>query len=374
MNRKDLLSGIKKNMTGIDFQFLVMIYALLAFGLIMVFSASSPIAFASKSTNNDSFFYFKKQLVWALIGTGGLLFTANYDYRKYKKWAWHIYVLNIVMLLLVLIAGKSVNGAKRWIQFGGFSFQPTEFTKIFMIVFYAALLSETYKLIGKIKTLFVYGLFLGVVAFLIMLQPHMSCTILIVASVGIMMFVAGLKGSHIAILGISATAGAFLLAVTSDYRKARMLTFLDPFKDIRGDGWQIVQSIYAIASGGVFGSGLGQSRQKYMNIPEPQNDFIFSILAEELGFLGCLIVIVMFIYLIYRGIKIAMDAPDAFGKFMVSGIIGLVAIQFLINVAVVTSTMPVTGMPLPFFSYGGTALAVTMTEMGIVLNVSKQSK
>ena len=373
MNRKDL-TRLKKNMTGIDLQFLVMVYALLAFGLIMVLSARSPIAYASKSTNNDSFFYFKKQLIWTIIGSVGLLITANIDYRKYKKWAWHIYVFNIVLLLLVLIAGKSVNGAKRWLQFGGFSFQPTEFTKIFMIIFYAALLSETYKMVGKIKTLLVYAAFLGVVAVLIMLQPHMSCTILIVASVGIMLFAAGLKWSHIITLGSLAGVGAFFLAMTSEYRKARMLTFLDPFKDIRGDGWQIVQSIYAIASGGIFGSGLGQSRQKYMNIPEPQNDFIYSILAEELGLLGCILVIVMFIYLIYRGIKIAVKAPDIFGKFLVIGIIGLVAIQFLINVAVVTSTMPVTGMPLPFFSYGGTALAVTMTEMGIVLNVSKHSE
>lgn len=373
MNRKDL-TRLKKNMTGIDLQFLVMIYALLAFGLIMVLSASSPIAFARKSTNNDSFFYFKKQLIWAIIGSVGLVVMANFDYRKLKQFAWPLYVFNIVLLLIVLFFGDSVNGAKRWLRFGGFSFQPTEFTKIIMIIFYAALLSETYKLVGKLKTLFVYAVFLGVVAFLIMLQPHMSCTILIIASVGIMLFVAGLKWSHIITLGSLAGVGAFFLAMTSEYRRARMLTFIDPFKDIRGDGWQIVQSIYAIASGGIFGSGLGQSRQKYMNIPEPQNDFIFSILAEELGILGCILVIIMFAYLIYRGIKIAIKAPDAFGKFLVSGIVGLVAIQFLINVAVVTSTMPVTGMPLPFFSYGGTALAVTMTEMGIVLNVSKYSE
>lgn len=372
MNKKDL-ARLKKNMSGIDLQFLVMVYALLAFGLIMVLSASSPIAYASKSTNNDSFFYFKKQLLWAIIGTAGLLGMTVIDYRHLKKFAWGLYIANIIVLILVLLVGKSVNGAKRWLQFGGFSFQPTEFTKIIMIIFYAALLSETYKMIGKLRTLFVYGAFLGIVAVLIMLQPHMSCTILIIASVGIMLFAAGLKFRHIITLGSVAGAGAFVLAMTSEYRKARMLTFLDPFKDIRGDGWQIVQSIYAIGSGGIFGSGLGQSRQKYMNIPEPQNDFIFSILAEELGLLGAVLVIVMFLYLIYRGIKIALKAPDLFGKFLVTGIIGLVAIQFLINVAVVTSTMPVTGMPLPFFSYGGTALAVTMTEMGIVLNVSKHS-
>jgi len=160
----------------------------------------------------------------------------------------------------------------------------------------------------------------------------------------------------------------------SDYRRERMLTFLDPFKDIQDEGWQIVQSLYAVGSGGIFGAGLGQSRQKYMNIPEPQNDFIFSIVAEELGFFGCIIVILMFIYLIYRGIKIALKAPDMFGKLLVSGIVGLIAIQTFINIAVVISFMPVTGMPLPFFSYGGTALMMTLIEMGIVLNVSKYSE
>jgi len=193
-------------------------------------------------------------------------------------------------------------------------------------------------------------------------------------SVGIMLFVAGMKWSHISIIGILGAASIILLAMMSDYRRERMLTFLDPFKDIQDEGWQIVQSLYAVGSGGIFGAGLGQSRQKYMNIPEPQNDFIFSIVAEELGFFGCIIVILMFIYLIYRGIKIALKAPDMFGKLLVSGIVGLIAIQTFINIAVVISFMPVTGMPLPFFSYGGTALMMTLIEMGIVLNVSKYSE
>lgn len=369
---KENISGnLKENISGMDMKFLVMVYALLAFGLIMVLSASSPIAYASKSTGYDSFYYFKKQLLWAVIGTAGLFGFANYDYRKLKKYAWLCYGGNILVLLVVLAVGKEVNGAKRWLQIGGFSFQPTEFSKALVIVFYAYLLSETYKKIGKLKVLFIYGVLLAVVAALIMLQPHMSCTILIISSVAVMLFVAGMKWSHISVIGLLGTAGAIVLAMTSDYRRARMLTFLEPFKDIQGDGWQIVQSLYAIGSGGILGAGLGQSRQKFMNIPEPQNDFIFSILAEELGILGCILVIVMFIYLIYRGIKIALNAPDLFGKLLASGIMGLIAIQVFINIAVVTSTMPVTGMPLPFFSYGGTALAVTMWEMGIVLSISR---
>lgn len=373
MKRGDF-SKLKNSMAGVDMQFLVMVYALLAFGLIMILSASSPIAYASNSTNHDSFYYFKKQLLWAFLGTIGLIVAANFDYRNLKKYSWACYIGNLVILLVVLVAGETINGATRWIRIGGFSFQPTEFSKALIIIFYAWLLSETYKNVGKLKVLIVYGLLLGVVAVLIMMQPHMSCTILIVASVGIMLFVAGMKWSHITLLGSAGFVGVVALAMSSEYRRARMLTFFEPFKDIQGDGWQIVQSLYAIGSGGIFGSGLGQSRQKYMNIPEPQNDFIFSILAEELGLLGCILVIIMFSYLIFRGIKIALKAPDMFGKLLVSGIIGLVAIQTIINIAVVTSSMPVTGMPLPFFSYGGTALAVTMTEMGIVLNVSRHKE
>jgi len=372
--KKRDLTSIKKKFAGIDLQFLAMVYALLTFGLIMISSASSPIALASKSTNYDSYYYFKKQLLWAVIGTIGLVVAVNYDYKRFKKMGWFCYGVNILILLFVLAFGKTANGAKRWIEIGSFGFQPTEFSKLFVIIFYAYLISETYKYVGNLKTLFVYGALLAVVCLLIMLQPHMSCTILIVASVGIMLFVAGMKWSHISIIGILGAASIILLAMMSDYRRERMLTFLDPFKDIQDEGWQIVQSLYAVGSGGIFGAGLGQSRQKYMNIPEPQNDFIFSIVAEELGFFGCIIVILMFIYLIYRGIKIALKAPDMFGKLLVSGIVGLIAIQTFINIAVVISFMPVTGMPLPFFSYGGTALMMTLIEMGIVLNVSKYSE
>lgn len=369
---KKLFSDFINNLKKIDLKFLVMVYTLLVFGLIMVFSASSPMSYAANE--HDSFYYLKKQLIWAIMGTFMLCFGVAVDYRSYKKFALGAYVFNLVLLLAVLVVGVDAKGAKRWLAIGNFTFQPTEFSKIFMIVFYAWLLSETYKQIGKLKTLGIYAVFLAIVAALIMKQPHMSCTILIVASVGIMLFVAGLKWKHIIICVSAGSVGTFFLAMSSAYRRARMLTFLNPFEDIKGDGWQIVQSLYAIGSGGIFGSGIGQSRQKYYNIPEPQNDFIFSIISEELGLLGGILVILMFVYLIYRGIKIALNAPDMFGKLLASGIVGLAAIQAVINIAVVTSTMPVTGMALPFFSYGGTALMVTLWEMGIVLNISAHSK
>ena len=175
-------------------------------------------------------------------------------------------------------------------------------------------------------------------------------------------------------LGCAALPLVVGMIIMAPYRLARVTTFLDPFQDIQGSGWQIVQSLYAIGSGGIFGAGLGQSRQKYMNIPEPQNDFIFSILAEEFGLIGAILVSIMFIFLIVRGIKIALNAPDLFGTLLATGIVAMIAIQAVVNIAVVTSSMPVTGMPLPFFSYGGTALAITMAEMGIVLNISRHGK
>ena len=241
-------------------------------------------------------------------------------------------------------------------------------------MFFAVSLSKNYKVLKKFGGLLLYLAILGIFALVIMMEPHFSCTMLILSSAAIMLFVAGAEWKHILTLAVPGIVGIVGMVIAAPYRLKRVTTFLDPFKDIRGDGWQIVQSLYAIGSGGIFGAGIGQSRQKYLNIPEPQNDFIFAIVCEELGLVGAIIVIALFAFLIYRGIKIAMEAPDLFGTLLTVGIISLIAIQALVNIAVVTSSMPVTGMPLPFFSYGGTALAITMAEMGIVLNVSKHRK
>jgi len=361
---------------GVDMQFLVAVYALLIFGLLMVLSASSPIAYASEATNHDSFYYFKKQLMWAILGSIGMFVTANYDYRKMKKLAFPALCLSILLLILVLVPGigRKINDARRWIYIGPINFQPSEVAKITMIVFFSYSLSKNYKELNSFLVFLMYIGIIGVVAVIIMMEPHFSCTMLIVATSVILMFVAGARIWHFLILCLPVVPVLILVILKSPYRLARVLSFLDPFEDIQGAGWQIVQSLYAIGSGGIFGAGLGQSRQKYLNIPEPQNDFIFAILAEEFGLLGAVLVSLMFIFLIARGIKIALRAPDLFGTLLTTGIVAMIAIQALVNVAVVTSSIPVTGMPLPFFSYGGTALAITMAEMGIVLNVSKHSK
>ncbi len=365
---------IKKS--AMDYQFLGTVIVLLAFGLIMILSASSPVAYASSVTGNDSFYYFKKQLIWAVIGGVAMLVASNYDYRKLKKWGKLSLGISFFLLIIVLIPGIGVvvNEARRWIQIGPINFQPSEVVKFGVVLFMAMSLADNYKILKKFSGLMVYLVILGVIAGLIMLEPHFSCTMLILASSAVMLFVAGARWKHIGILAAPVGVGIVALVVSAPYRLERVTTFMDPFKNIADEGWQIVQSLYAIGSGGIFGAGIGQSRQKYLNIPEPQNDFIFSIICEELGLLGAILVIALFVFLIYRGIKIATEAPDLFGTLLTVGIISLIAIQALVNIAVVTSSMPVTGMPLPFFSYGGTALAITMAEMGVVLNISKHKK
>ncbi len=361
---------------NVDTQFLAAIYILLAFGLLMVLSASSPIAFASSATNNDSFYYFKKQLMWACLGSVGMFVTANFDYRKLKKWAFLLLAVSMLLLVLVLVPGigRKINDARRWIYIGPINFQPSEVAKIATIIFFSYSLSRNYKELDKFSVFFLYILIIGAIALIIMMEPHFSCTMLIALTACVLLLVAGARIRHFLVMGCCALPVVALMIIKAPYRLARVTTFLDPFEDIQGSGWQIVQSLYAIGSGGIFGTGLGQSRQKYMNIPEPQNDFIFAILAEEFGLLGAILVALMFVFLIVRGIKIALNAPDLFGTLLATGIIAMIALQAIINIAVVTSSMPVTGMPLPFFSYGGTALAITMAEMGIVLNISGQSK
>lgn len=368
--------GLKDTIKSVDTQFLAAIYILLTFGLLMVLSASSPIAYASSATNNDSFYYFKKQLMWAILGSVAMFITANYNYKKLKHWAFPALAFSVLLLLLVLVPGigRKINDARRWIYIGPINFQPSEVAKITTIIFFSYSLSKNYKELSNFGVFLMYIGIIGVIALVIMMEPHFSCTMLIAATACVLLLVAGAKISHFLILGCCALPAIVLMIVKAPYRLARVVTFLDPFEDIQGSGWQIVQSLYAIGSGGIFGAGLGQSRQKYMNIPEPQNDFIFSILAEEFGLVGAILVSLMFIFLIARGIKIALNAPDMFGTLLATGIVAMIAIQAIVNIAVVTSSMPVTGMPLPFFSYGGTALAITMAEMGIVLNISRHKK
>lgn len=351
----------------IDYTLLITVLLLLALGLIMVLSASSP---TSLSESGNSYKYFIKQSIFAVAGIICMYMISKIDYRFYRKLYKPSYILSIILFILVLIIGKKINGARRWIYVTEtLSFQPSELVKFLMIIFYAGILTKNRKELGNFFKGWVKHLaFLIPIIALLLLQPHLSASIVIIGICVVMMIMAGCKPMQMIIpglvLGIPTLIGIIIL---EPYRLSRVTTFVNPWSDELGKGWQVIQSLYAIGSGGLFGAGLGQSKQKYLYLPEPQNDFIFSVLAEELGFIGCVFVIVLFAIFIWRGILIAMKAPDMFGSLVAIGITSLVAIQVIINIAVVTSSMPATGMPLPFFSYGGTALFILLCEMRSII-------
>ncbi len=335
----------------IDFTLLITILLLLSIGLIMVLSASSPSALAE---SGNSYSYFSKQLLFAVLGIIAMLFISKIDYRFYQKFYKHAWILAFILLALVLVAGRKVNGAKRWIYVTEtLSVQPSEIVKLLMIIFYAGILVKNRDELDKYAKGFIKNIILlAPIIGLLLLEPHFSASIVIIGICSIMMIMAGCKfKDFLATGGIAGIPLLVILIIKEPYRLQRVITFIDPWKDATDTGWQVIQSLYAIGSGGLFGVGLGESKQKFLYIPEPHNDFIFSILGEELGFIGCAFVLILFAIFIWRGVLIAMRAPDMFGSLVAIGITSLVAIQVIINVAVVTSSMPATGMPLPFFSY-----------------------
>lgn len=364
-----------------DFTLCIIIFVLLALGIVMVLSASAP---SSLSKTGSSYTYAIKQIEFAIVGIFLMFFISKIDYRIYKKFYWLAYWVSLVALISVAIPkiGVSVKGATRWIDLGFGTFQPSEIAKIGLIVFFAGYLTEYKKNLPFFwkGCMACFGLLIPPILILFFVQDHLSAIVVIVSIISIMMIMAGTKIRHFLSIGITggtaAAIGMFLLATFTDkgsFRLARIITFLDPWKDATDTGWQVIQGLYAIGSGGLFGVGLGQSKQKYLYIPEPHNDFIFAIIAEELGFIGCVTIIVLFAIFIWRGILIAMKAQDSFGSLLAVGITSLVGIQAIINIAVVTSSMPATGMALPFFSYGGTALLILLCSMGVLLNISRSA-
>ena len=333
-----------------DFTLLITIILLIGVGLVMLLSASSPSALAD---TGDSYRYFKRQLLFAILGLIAMFAISKIDYRFYQKFYKYAWWISVVLLGAVLVIGREINGAQRWIYITEtLSVQPSEIVKFLMILFYAGILVKNRDELSKIGKGFVkhFAMIVPIIG-LLLLQPHFSASIVILGIVSIMMIVAGCKFKHFLAAGSFLIPFIIVLVIIEPYRLQRVLTFLDPWQDATGDGWQVIQSLYAIGSGGLFGVGLGESKQKYLYIPEPHNDFIFSIIGEELGFIGCALIIVLFAIFIWRGTLIAMKAPDMFGSLMAVGITSLIAIQVIINISVVTSSMPATGMPLPFFSY-----------------------
>lgn len=357
----------------IDFYFMIAVFALLAFGLIILMSASSEYARSQSFTGGDAYYFIKRQAIWAILSVCAMFFFANFDYHRLVKLSGIAYITTIALLVLVLIVGSEANGGKRWLDLKFIQFQPSEIAKIAIILFLANTLTQNKKYLKTFKRGLLPNLLaILLVAALLIVEPHLSVTIIIVLVGIIMLFVGGVEWKQLVLLSIPVLVTGVGLIFSADYRRKRFFSFLDPFKYPLEEGYQVIQSLYAIGSGGLFGLGLGQSRQKYLYLPEPQNDFIFAIWCEEMGFIGALIVILVFAFLIYRGIKISLTAKDKEGSLIAMGISSLVALEVIMNLAVISSAMPVTGIPLPFFSYGGTALLSIMSCMGIMLNISKQ--
>lgn len=357
-----------------DFILIVVTLMLLSIGLIMVYSASAIWA-AYKF--DDSFFFLKRQMLFAGVGVFAMFFIMNIDYWTWRTWAKVLVIICFVLLIAVLIPGIGMerNGSRSWIGVGAFSIQPSEFMKLAMIAFLAKFLSEQQKYITTIKKGLAPSLGLVFFAFgMIMLQPDLGTGTVMVGTCVVMIFVAGARIIHFVWLGLMGVAGFVVLVLSAPYRIKRITSFLDPWEDPLGSGFQIIQSLLAIGPGGLFGLGLGQSRQKFFYLPEPQTDFIFAIISEELGFIGGSFVILLFALLLWRGIRIALGAPDLYGSFVAVGIISMVAIQVMINIGVVSGLIPVTGITLPFLSYGGSSLTLMLMAIGVLLNISRYSR
>ena len=371
--RGRLWSGLRAQ-KPMDLPFLVLVLALVAFGLVMLFSASYAVALYRRG---DPYAYIRPQLLYAALGLGAMWLASRVDYHLYHKLAWPVLGVSLVLLTAVLFMPE-YNGCKRWLVIPGVgTLQPSEIAKFAVVLAFAHIISLNASRMGSFAVgVLPFGLVLGAVAVLMLLEPHLSGTLLILGIGAVLMFVGGtaLRWFLLAGAGAAAAVGA-AVAVLPDlvpYAASRLASWLDPFADPLGDGHQTIQSLYAIGSGGATGLGLGNSRQKHLFVPEPQNDFIFSIVCEELGFVGALAVVGLFVLLLLRGITLAVRAPDRFGGLLVVGFVVQVAMQAALNIAVVTNTIPNTGISLPFFSSGGTSLMMLLGEMGIVLSVSRQ--
>lgn len=363
---------LKKKSGSMDFGMFVITITLLCIGLVMVASASSYHALIAYGDSNHLFI---RQLVFAFAGLVGMIIVSRIDYKKYKKWSYLAFIFAAILLFLVITPlGVTRNGAKRWLGIGEtLQFQPSEIMKPVLVLAIATYLSRNTKKISELKGYIVPMIMLLIVGLLMYFQKHMSGLLVLGVAAMSVIFASGIKlkvKTILAIVLIVGLAGAAFIFADS-FRLQRIFSFMNPEEDIQDGNWQAAQSLYAIGSGGLLGRGLGQSREKYLWLPEAQNDFIFSILGEEFGFLGTFVVLVLFACFIFKGYKIAMTCKDFYGSLIAAGITSIFAVQIIINIAVVTCTMPVTGMPLPFFSYGGTSLFINLCSMGILLNISK---
>jgi cell division protein FtsW len=368
-----------------DFLLLILTLLLVGFGLIMVFSASSSLFF-----KNDPLYFIKRQIVWVVLGSIVMFVTMNIHYGKFKKWYAPIFMITLIRLLFVAFTER-INGAKSWLNIAGMGIQPTELAKISIILYLAALISKKGERLRDLRTGYIpVMVIVGIVAGLIMMQPDLGSCLILVATSGLVIYAGGASMKHIlgsiallalgAGLVLGAKAGIDALSPPSadtiasqNYKKDRIDAFIDPFADAAGGGFNIIQSLTALGEGGISGAGLGQSVQKLHYLRNPQTDFIFAVMGEELGFLGTSIFLLLYLFFIWRGILIALRCTDPFGTLVGIGVMGMIAIQAFVNIGGVTKTIPLTGVTLPFISYGGSSLLVTMMSMGIMLSISRET-
>lgn len=354
------------------FVFLIVL-GLTIFGCIMVYSASS---YSAQYHYGNQYFFLYKQIFGVVIGIALMLILSFVDYHKLKKIKWALVIISAVLLALVFVPGIGTEsyGAKRWISLLGFSLQPSEIAKFALVVFCAAYLSDNHDKIKTLKGLLPVLGVAGLLCLLVILEPSMSVTMCLAFTTLFMLIIGGITKKHTILFSIPAAATVPVLIILEPYRLKRLFAFINPWASPQGEGFQLIQSLYGLGSGGWFGVGLFNSRQKYLFLPFAESDFIFSVIGEELGLVGCILLIAVFALLIWLLIKIALNAPDRFGALLVAGIAFVIGIQTILNIAVVTGSIPPTGLPLPFISSGGTSVMMFMAGIGICLNVARQSK
>ena len=365
--KREQLSKVKSGVgSKADKGLMIVTIILVAVGLVFVADASAPSAIA---TFGDKFYFFKQQLAWAILGIVGLFIIKNINYKVWSKYATFFFIISIVLLILVLIPGLGTKtyGARRWLMVGPVSIQPSELIKLTGALYLA-------KLAEKKKEYLAFILPIGLVCLLVMLQPDLGTTISFAFIAFAQLFVSGLSVFKMFITLLFAGVSGLVLTLFSDYRRDRLLTYFDSLSDPLGKSYHIRQILIALGSGGIFGVGLGQSRQKYLFLPESATDSIFAVLAEELGLFGSSVIIILFAYYVFRGLRIASHAPDIFSKILATGIVAWVGGQMLLNIGAMVAITPLTGVPLPFFSYGGSALTTALAGTGILLNISSYAQ
>ncbi len=365
----------REKMHRMDYGILLMVTLLCAFGLVMVFSASYYYAQNHAGANYDGYFYLKKQATYMLISYPIMILLSFFDYRQLEKFKVLGFLISVGLLVAVLLFGEELNGAKRWIVIAGQSIQPSEIAKFGMMLYMCAFMAKKQAVMHEFKRgMLPMLLIIGVICGLIMLQPNMSMAVIIGLMGYALLFAGGADVKQMLLLGVVLVALFILFAVIEPYRFKRLTTFTDPWGDGMnglGSGYQLIQSFYALGSGGLFGLGLNNSRQKLLYMTYGESDFIFAILGEELGFVGAVVVMCAYGFIIYRGIRVALRCRDRFGSLLAAGITIVFALQVFVNIGVVTGSMPTTGQALPFISAGGTSLLIFMAAMGVLLNISR---